>query len=252
MSKQMMPCARSVALVLTSMVLTAGFAAPAWAEANAPRVVQVTGQGEQTIAPDRARLSMAIEARHAELAAAETSVNNSTRAALAALKGLGIKDADISTAGYSVNPEYDWVDNRQQFRGYYARREVNVMVHKLDQVGDVLLRLTKAGVNQINPPVLESSQMKETERRALALAVADATAQAQVIATGLNQKLGLPRTVNASSQGFTPPSPMPRMAMMKMADAGAEMSGNEQLGFSAGLIRAQATLTAEFELLPKD
>jgi uncharacterized protein YggE len=59
----------------------------AFAAAHAsPSVVQVKGEGEVTVAPDRARLTMAIEARNAELAAAEKKVNDDTRAALAALR----------------------------------------------------------------------------------------------------------------------------------------------------------------------
>jgi uncharacterized protein YggE len=216
-------------------------------------VVQVKGQGEASVVPDRARLSMAIEARNAELAAAEKKVNDSTRAALAELKSLGIKDEDIATAGYSVNPEYDWVNNQQKFRGYFARREVNVTVKKLDQIGDVILKLTKAGVNQINPPVLESSKIKDAERGALAAAMDDAVGQARVVAEGLTMRLGPARTVNATGEAMQPqvPVPMPRGAMaMKAMDATPELSGNEQVGFSAGLIRATATVTAEFELLP--
>lgn len=235
---------------LAAALFALAFSGSALAE-PAPRVVQVSGQGEATVAPDRARLSMAIEARNPELRSAETKVNDGSRAALAALKGLGLKEEDISTAGYSVNPEYDWVDNQQKFRGYHARREINVLVRDLDQLGAVLLKLTKAGVNQINPPSLEYSKMKEIERVALARAVDDAAAQAQVIAQGLSLKLGLVRTINASGQGAQPPMPMPRVMMMKAsADAAPEMSGNEQIGFSAGLIRTSATLTAEFELLP--
>lgn len=225
--------------------------ASAHADLPSPRVVQVTGQGEATVAPDLARLSMAIESRNLELAPAETKANEGTRAALAALKSLRIKDEDISTAGYSVNPEYDWVNNQQTLRGYLARREINVTVRDLNQIGDVMLKLSKAGVNQINPPVLESSQIKQTERLALSRAVQDATAQARVVAEGLTVKLGQVRTINASSQGFQPPTPMPRLMAMKSASADAQpMSGNEQTGFSAGLIRASSTVTAEFELLP--
>lgn len=234
---------------LAAALLALAFSAAAHAE-RAPRVVQVSGQGEATVAPDRARLSMAIEARSLELRSVETKVNDGTRAALAALKGLGLKDDDISTAGYSVNPEYDWVDNQQKFRGYHARREINLLVRDLDKVGAVLLKLTAAGVNQINPPTLEYSKMKEIERIALARAVEDATAQARVVAEGLSLKLGPARTVNASGQGAHSPMPMPRVMMMKAsADAAPEMSGNEQIGFSAGLIHANALLTAEFELL---
>lgn len=216
----------------------------------APGIVQVKGEGEAFVAPDRARLSMAIEARHVDLAAAEKKVNDSTRAALAELKGLGIRDEDISTASYSVNPEYDWVNNQQKFRGYLARREVNVTVKKLDQIGDVILKLTKAGVNQISPPTLESSKIKDAERGALAAAMDDAVGQARVVAESLTLRLGPARTVNATGEAMQPPMPMPRVAMaMKTMDAAPEMSGNEQVGFSAGLIRATATVTAEFELL---
>ncbi len=226
------------------------FATAASAAADGARVVQVTGQGEATVAPDRAQLSTAIEARNVELRTAETAVNDSTRAVRAALKGLGIKDEDVSTAGYSVNPEYDWVDNQQRFRAYLARREVQVTVRNLDQIGEVLLKLSKAGVNQINPPVLESSRIKEIERLALSRAVDDASAQARVVAEGVKLRLGLPRTINTGTQGVAPPVPMPRLMSMKAADAAPEMSGNEQTGFAAGVIRARATVTAEFELLP--
>ena len=124
-------------------------------------------------------------------------------------------------------------------------------MRKLDQIGDVLLKLTKAGVNQINPPLLESSQFKTAENRALSSAVENAKGQAQLVAEGLGMRLGPPRTINATGETIQPPVPMPRvMAMKAMDSAAAEMSGNEQVGFSAGLIRASATITAEFELVP--
>lgn len=232
-------------------LLALGFAAAAQAQPSpAPRVVQVTGQGEATVAPDRAQLSMAIEARNADLAIAERSINDSTRAALAALKGLGLKDEDISTASYAVNPEYDWVDNRQVFRGYFARREINLTLRDLAKMGDVMQKLTKAGVNQINPPVLQSSKLKQIERGALAAAMDDAVGQARVVAESLTMKLGAVRSVNVGGSAVPPPLPSPRVMMMKASADAPEMGGNEQTGFSAGVIRVESSVAAEFELLP--
>lgn len=232
-------------------LLALGFAAAAQAQPHpAPRVVQVTGQGEATVAPDRAQLSMAIEARNADLAIAERSINDSTRAALAALKGLGLKDEDISTASYAVNPEYDWVDNRQVFRGYFARREINLTLRDLAKMGDVMQKLTKAGVNQINPPVLQSSKLKQIERGALAAAMDDAVGQARVVAESLTMKLGAVRSVNVGGSAVPPPLPSPRVMMMKASADAPEMGGNEQTGFSAGVIRVESSVAAEFELLP--
>ncbi len=232
-------------------LLALGFAAAAQAQPSpAPRVVQVTGQGEATVAPDRAQLSMAIEARNADLAIAERSINDSTRAALAALKGLGLKDEDISTASYAVNPEYDWVDNRQVFRGYFARREINLTLRDLAKMGDVMQKLTKAGVNQINPPVLQSSKLKQIERGALAAAMDDAVGQARVVAESLTMKLGAVRSVNVGGSAVPPPLPSPRVMMMKASADAPETGGNEQTGFSAGVIRVESSVAAEFELLP--
>jgi uncharacterized protein YggE len=220
------------------------------AEATA-HIVQVTGQGEATTAPDRARLSVSVEVRNIELKAAETKVNDTARGYLADLKSLGIKDEDIATASYSVNPEYDYVNNQQKFRGYRAVRSIDVTVRDLAKLGDVLLRATKAGINQVNPPVLESSQIKASERAALTRATEDAQAQAKVIAEALSMKLGSVRTISTGTQGYQPPMPMMKVMSMRAASADAPaMSGNEEMGFSGGLIRSNASVTAEFELLP--
>ena len=88
----------------------------------------------------------------------------------------------------------------------------------------------------------------EIEREALKLATQDAQLQGRLITETLGLKLGLARTVNASSQNVNPP-PMPKMTM-RAAMADAAPSGNEQMGFAAGQIRAQASVTVEFEMLP--
>lgn len=234
----LLPFAASLALLATT----------ASAQTVLARAVTVSGQGEATGAPDRARLSMAVEARNLDLRIAEAEVNKVVRAYLADLKALGLKDEDINTAGYSVNPEYDWVDNQQKFRGYLARRQIELTVRKLDQLGDVLLKATKAGVNQMNPAVLESSKQKDIERSALARAADDAQQQARVLAETLGLKLGPARSVNSSGVAPIPP-PMPMVKAMAMRAEAADVGGNEQMGVASGQIRATASVTVEFDLL---
>lgn len=234
----LLPFAASLALLATT----------ASAQTVLARAVTVSGQGEATGTPDRARLSMAVEARNLDLRIAEAEVNKVVRAYLVDLKALGLKDEDINTAGYSVNPEYDWVDNQQKFRGYLARRQIELTVRKLDQLGDVLLKATKAGVNQMNPAVLESSKQKEIERSALARAADDAQQQARVLAETLGLKLGPARSVNSSGVAPMPP-PMPMVKAMAMRAEAADAGGNEQMGLASGQIRATANVTVEFDLL---
>ncbi|WP_028081105.1 SIMPL domain-containing protein [Solimonas soli] len=224
---------------------------PARAADAPPRLVAVNGDGEVSVKPDRARLNLAADALNADLKTAESQVNAIVRAYLAEAKALGSKDEQISTAGISINPEYVWDDKlrQQKLVGYRARRDIEVVITDLDKLGDYVLRATKAGVNHVSPPQLESSRSDELQRQALAKAAQDAQSRARLLADTLNVKLGSVRSIRAN-EAVAPPRPIAykTMAMAEAADAG---SGNEQLGFSGGEIKYSASVSAEFDLIER-
>ena len=213
------------------------------------RAVTVSGQGEVSAAPDRARLSMAVEETSPDLKAAQTKVNGVVRTYLAQAKALGAKDEDISTAGLSINAEYDYSNPKggRKFLGYHVTRSIEVVVRDLDKIGDYLQRATDAGINNVSNPQLESSKADELQRQALAKAALDAQAKARVLADTLGVKLGAVHSISASSEA-PPPGPQPRMAFYAKAAAAPE--GNDQMGFAAGEIRFTTSLVAEFDLGP--
>jgi uncharacterized protein YggE len=154
----------------------------------APRIVSVDGEADVAASPDRATLSMSVEKLDPDLKKAEGEVNRIVRAYLAEAKALGAKDEQISTTGASVNPEYDWSKQERRFTGYRVARQIEVRVDALDKLGDFILRATAAGVNQVNPPMLDSSRRKELEREALAKAAQDAREKAKVLADTLGTR----------------------------------------------------------------
>lgn len=210
------------------------------------RLVAVTGQGSVSVKPDRARLTLAVDQVHPELRVAEAEVNRIVRAYLAEAKALGARDKQLSTAGMSINPEYVWDEkaNRQQLVGYRVRREIQVVIENLDQLGDYVLRATRVGVNQVSSPVLESSQSAALQRQALVAAAEDARGQAELLAKTLGMSLGAVRSLRADSAA-PPPMPMVMQMRAKEADSG----GNAEIGFAAGEIRIQASASAEFDLI---
>jgi hypothetical protein len=231
--------------ILPLMLLTA--TAHADDAAANRRSVNVSGQGEVSVAPDRARLVLGVEASNAQLKLAEAAVNKVVRDYLAEAKTLGLKDEQISTAGVTINPEYVWDDKtkRQVFTGYKANRQIELRVDDLTVIGDLILRATKVGVNQVNPPSLESSKAKELTRQALIKATEDARAKAQLLADTLNVKLGAVHNVSANDSA---PAPMMyKVAMMR--SAAADAGGNEEMGFSGGLIKYNASVNADFDLI---
>jgi uncharacterized protein YggE len=211
-------------------------------------LVTVNGEGEVTGTPDRARLSMAVEETGSQLKTTQADVNRIVREYLAQARALGAADEDISTAGLEIRAEYDFSGkDGRKFIGYHVTRSILVTVHDLDRIGDFLQRATDAGINSVSDPQLESSKAEELRREALAKAAQDAQAKARVVADALGVKLGPVHTVNASAE----PQPPPRPRLM-MATAMAAPSGNDEMGFAAGEIRYTATVTAEFELLPRE
>jgi uncharacterized protein YggE len=213
------------------------------------RAVTVGGHGQVTAAPDRARLSMSIELTRPELKAAQAEANRIAREFLAQARALGARDEDISTAALGIRAEYSYSDkfpDGRKFVGYHVSRGIQLLVRDLDRIGDFLARAADAGVNTVNDPQLESSRADELRRQALAAAAADAKANAAVLAGALGAQLGAVHTINAGVE--VAPPPQPRMLAMAMAKSAAP-SGNEDMGFAAGTIVFDASITAEFDLV---
>lgn len=215
-------------------------------DAAPPRAISVSGEGEISAQPDRARLSLGVEKLDAELGKAEGEVNRIVRAYLAEAKALGARDEQLSATGVGIQPEYVWPDGgrERKFVGYRVTRQIEVRVDDLARLGDYLLRATKVGVNQVSAPLLESSRAQELERQALAAAAENARAKARLLAKTLDVKLGVLARLSESSVGAPP-------VMYKAMAARAEAAdGNAQMGLALGEIRYRATVTAEFDLLP--
>lgn len=237
---------RTLPGLASGILLVVALMSPAAHAEEPPRLLAVTGQGEVSVKPDRARLNLAADALNADLKTAEAQVNKVVRAYLVEARALGTKDEHIATAGISINPEYVWDEKarRQELVGYRARREINVIVEDLDKVGDYLLRATKVGVNHVSAPVLESSQSAKLIEQALVNAAKDAQAKARLLANTLGMKLGAVRTLRVNDYA-APPMPMKVMAMR--AEMAAD-SGNQEMGFAAGEIKYNASASVEFDL----
>ncbi|MGQ0697120.1 MAG: SIMPL domain-containing protein [Panacagrimonas sp.] len=237
--------ARTIPFALL-LALLAMPAAQAQQQEPPHRHVAVSGEGEVTVKPDRARLRLGVTRVNPDLLVAETEVNTTVRDYLTEVRTLGLREEDLNSTGVSINPEYVWDEPTRNNRlvGYRVSRDIEIVVLKLDQLGELVLRATKVGVNQVQAPQLEYSKAREIQNQALVMAALDAQARAKLLAETLGMRLGPAHQLNASEN--VPSPPMPKLMSMRAESADG---GNQEMGLSAGVLRFGASVNAEFELI---
>jgi uncharacterized protein YggE len=232
------------AMVLASVVFPAQ-AAPG--DEPRPRTVSVSGQAEVSAEPDKAYLSLGVEARRPTLQEARAEVTRTVDAVLGLCRDLRIDPKLVNATRIQVQPEYSWNDKERTRRllGYAVSRQVEVELKDLDKLGSLLEGAVNLGVNQVGDPQLDSSRRKELEREALAKAVEDARLNAETLARSAGARLGPVR--NLASSSVPPMVPIHRNRMMA-ADAMA--ASPPETTYATGDMKFGATVSAEFDLIP--
>jgi uncharacterized protein len=225
-------------------VLLAGAGANAQ-QVEQPRTIGVNGQGEVRAEPDRATITLGVESRKPTLGDARAEVAKTVEAVLKLTRDLKIDPKLVRSTRINVQPEYNWNQptSERTLIGYYVARQVEVELHDLEKLGQLLERATDLGVNQMGDPRLDSSKRQELVREALAKAVVDARQNAEVIARAAGAKLGTARTINANADFTPPPMPMVRAMAMEAKQADAP--------YQSGEMTFNATVNVQYDLVPQ-
>ncbi len=231
--------ATSLALFLAATPLLAQVPA---VPAVPPRSVSVSGQGDVRSEPDRALVTLGVEARRPRIDEARTEVSRTIDAVLKLTRELKIDPQYVHATRISIQPEYNWNEQSRErvLLGYFVARQVQVELRNLDQLGVLLERAVDLGVNQVSDPQLDSSRKRELEREALAKAVDDARQNATVVAAAAGMKLGPARTISA--QSVSAPQPLYRMAVAAAQEAAGP-------SYQSGDMTFNAAVQVEFDLL---
>ena len=226
--------------LLAILLLTTGTCAMAEEQL---RSVTVTGTGFAEVAPDRATIRMSIVARESALAVAQKAAAGVVNNVLKMTDRMDIDRDQVDTTGASVRPNYRWNREKeeQELLGYIAERQIVVEIEDLDKLGAVVEGAVKAGVNQVSPPQLDSSERRDTYRRALRAAADDAKSNAKQLADALGANLGEVISVNAGAA--TPPPPVPRAGIRAMA-----VESDAVESYNAADLSFNATVIVVFEL----
>jgi len=181
-----------------------------------PTVISVGSRAEVKIPADRATLVIAVETRAPTAAAAASDNARINNAVLAALKGAGVEQSQIGSAGYIVrqNWRYDNTSRQQKLDGYIAENSIRIEISKLDRIGAYIDTALAAGATRASDLSFSATASEQARHAALANAMATARGDAAVMAKSAGGSLG--RLLDANSQTMTP-MPQMRMETMRMS-----------------------------------
>ncbi|MGD1118244.1 MAG: SIMPL domain-containing protein [Dehalococcoidales bacterium] len=184
--------------------------------------IWVSGEGKVTATPDVAILSLGIQAQETDVAPAQSEAAAAMDKVRTALKDAGIADKDIQTTYFSIQPVYQYDNNKQQsiLSGYQVTNTVTVKVRKVDQTGPILDAVSAAGGNliRVNNVAFTIDDPTPSYAQARVKAVADAIAKAKQLADNAGVKLGKLTYITESNNT---PSPIYRTDMTSGAVAPA-------------------------------
>ncbi|MFC5387557.1 SIMPL domain-containing protein [Aquamicrobium segne] len=192
------------------LTLAAAIALPAIAQAKEPGQtprIFVTGEGETSIAPDMAILSLSVT-REAKTAREALDANNDAMAAvITAMKAASIEDRDLQTAGIQISPRYNYetrADGTQKAElvAYQVTNTLSVRIREIDKAGELLDKAVTLGVNEGGGIVFTNSDPQTALTEARKKAVANALSKARTLAEAAGASVG--KVLEISEQSGTP------------------------------------------------
>ena len=228
-------------------MLIAGFIpVSAGAQATAPetRTVRVTGEATVSAAPDQAEIEISVltEARGANQAVSENA--RITTKVLSDLKKVLEPGAEIKTAGFSLDPKYEFTKpGEQKLTGYAGKNTVSVKTGKLDLIGKVVDTAVAAGANGIGSIRFTLKDEQSVRLEALRRATQNAMDKAKETAGALGLRIA--GVINVEEEGTRVQRPVFRREMSFAAAAPGTP-------VEVGDIEVHDSVTLTAEIAPKD
>ncbi len=172
--------------------------------------ITVTGTGEVSGTPDTLVLTLGISLSRQSVGEATRDAAELATAVIDALTSNGVGRDDISTANYSINPEYDYRNDQPQIVGYRVSNTLRVKIRDVDRAGRIIDDAVAAGgdstiVNGVSFNIEEDSALLKAAREQ---AWNDAKAKAQQLADLAGLPLGPAMSISETFGGGPVPYPV--------------------------------------------
>jgi uncharacterized protein len=169
------------------------------------RTLSVTGQAKVSASPDIAYISLGVISEDKDAKVAQKANAAAMEKVVASIKANGIKEEDIKTVNYSINPKYNYnqKDGTSTIVGYSVSNSVSVTVRDLAKTGNIIDAAADSGVNASSSISFGLSNYEKYYNDALKNAVLAAKKKAGTMAEALGVTLKAPLSISEGG-GYSP------------------------------------------------
>lgn len=167
--------------------------------------IAVSGTGTVTVRPDIAVISAGVQTQGSTVSAARAAAATAMEKVNAAIRSLGVAEADVTTQYFNIQPQYDR-SGTSKITGYSVTNQVSIKVRNIDNASQVLDAVAQAAgdavrVNGISFTVDKPEQHLTKARED---AIAQARSRAETLAKAANVNLAGARAISESTGGIAP------------------------------------------------
>lgn len=163
--------------------------------------ISVAGEGKVLAKPDIGQVSLSVVSDAKTVAIAQKDNTDKMNKITGLMKDLGIKEEDLKTTNYSVEPSYQYYEGKSEIIGYVITQTLEVKIRNLEKVGDILGQAAASGANQVGSLYFTFDDPEKLNTEARQKAIDNAKAKAQDLARSLGVSLGKVVSFSESSLG---------------------------------------------------
>jgi len=228
---------RTLPLALSCLLLLAPAAA-----AETSRTIADSGTERDVVANDAARVVLGVSVRRATATQAVREAGARIGRVLGVLGRGGVARADLATQGVSVHRAF----RRRRFLGYDASTSVRATVRRVGSVSTLVPAAIAAGATSLDEVSFYLSHRKAAFRFALAAAIDDARAKAEILASRTGLTLGLPLEIHEGDASFDDS----QSGSSAPAPAGGGVQTPTRIPTRPGTTTVQADVSVRWEASP--
>ncbi len=157
--------------------------------ANPSGSISVNGSSAIRVQPDRVVVIIGIETYGTQPQSAQAMNARSTRKVLQAIQAQNIAEQDISTAHFTLEPDYEDGYYQRNIVGYWTRNTLSITLRDVDKLESVLITALENGATSIDSVEFSVTNLRELKDQARELAVEAALEKAEDMADAAGMRV---------------------------------------------------------------